>query len=292
MSLARTALASAIIVNVWASPLSQQVKHARDFFVGVAVRQELRDITTMVYVDSFFGEAPKSENFSDYLHRNMIVREANKNRDTAKDFWGTPYRLEADQHSFAIVSAGPDGVFGTNDDIRDGLSSGLDASSAKVIAQNSRPAAPAVSQLKTQVMTQAKIRSLPSKTTAYASVTYRPTVNGRFISAPMRSPRYAVATHLNPARSMASVAPQKARTARLTAYQRNYAYQKARNIAYWKAARQAAFLETERIQRLNTMRPPVPPALVKMSHFFISVLNSIKVSLNADAANLRSQKLS
>ena len=35
-----------------------------------------------------------------------------------EDTWGTRYRLELTPEGFAVVSAGPDGEFGTEDDIR------------------------------------------------------------------------------------------------------------------------------------------------------------------------------
>jgi hypothetical protein len=34
-----------------------------------------------------------------------------------RDAWGSRYRLEIEIHQFRVVSAGPDGVFGTEDDL-------------------------------------------------------------------------------------------------------------------------------------------------------------------------------
>ncbi|MBN8541341.1 MAG: type II secretion system protein GspG [Deltaproteobacteria bacterium] len=85
----------------------------------VATQQEISDITKMVYLDTIDGSHPRSEDFSDYLRKNMRTTN-NINRDTSLDQWGKAYTLTYNKRKREIVvtSAGPDQNYGNADDIR------------------------------------------------------------------------------------------------------------------------------------------------------------------------------
>lgn len=50
----------------------------------------------------------------------MLQKVGYGERDATKDFWGNPYRLENTATRIIVRSAGPDGIFGTKDDIVNG----------------------------------------------------------------------------------------------------------------------------------------------------------------------------
>lgn len=122
MSLTRLAIASALIVG--SSPksgLHQKIDGAVDKFISVAVEIEMHNIGDVVIVDHLTGDLPPPEDFSQYLRAHMIVRGPYIHRDPSLDFWGHPYKLTYSNGFPVINSAGPDGIFGTDDDLEEGF---------------------------------------------------------------------------------------------------------------------------------------------------------------------------
>ena len=86
-----------------------------------ATQVEVSSIVKVIELDSLEGGLPDAspEAFAAYL-RKSLSRKASSQRDLSQDAWGTPYRLKTGAQGFLVVSAGPDQMFGTKDDIRGG----------------------------------------------------------------------------------------------------------------------------------------------------------------------------
>jgi hypothetical protein len=100
----------------------EKIVSLADVVATVAVQQEASQIVEMIYLDTLDDTAPTPQNFSAYLRKNMVMKIGRGQRDFSKDFWGVPYRLERANGKLIVTSAGPDGIFGTADDIVVGLS--------------------------------------------------------------------------------------------------------------------------------------------------------------------------
>ena len=82
----------------------------------VTVQYEIGQIINILELDSLTGESfPDPQTFSEFLRNNM--RSKAQTRDTSKDQWGNPYRLELNGATATVRSAGPDKQFGSADDI-------------------------------------------------------------------------------------------------------------------------------------------------------------------------------
>jgi len=71
------------------------------------MRQMVRDLEDADRMDRF----PQAREFDLWMARRYPRLESRR------DSWSTPYRLQATGQSFTVISAGPDGVFGTADDL-------------------------------------------------------------------------------------------------------------------------------------------------------------------------------
>lgn len=83
----------------------------------LATAGDLRTISTML--DAHYlktGRLPREKNFSSWLAGTM--KESNL-KELELDYWGVAYiyRAGSNRKSYAIVSCGPDGVAGTDDDM-------------------------------------------------------------------------------------------------------------------------------------------------------------------------------
>ncbi len=84
----------------------------------VATAGDLRTISLMLdYEYLKKGRLPKGEKFNAWLARNF---KENELKQIMVDHWGNPmaYRISRDQKSYLILSAGPDGILDTEDDIK------------------------------------------------------------------------------------------------------------------------------------------------------------------------------
>jgi len=74
------------------------------------------EITTMsrfvIYKAIGKGIVPNEYNFSEYLRNTM-----ESSRDASLDLWESPYVLKTNGQNFTIISAGPDKILKTDDDI-------------------------------------------------------------------------------------------------------------------------------------------------------------------------------
>ena len=59
------------------------------------------------------GQLP-TQNLGDAIRKHLVIR---RQKDPTKDQWGTGYRLIPDTQGFYVVSAGPDTVWETGDDL-------------------------------------------------------------------------------------------------------------------------------------------------------------------------------
>lgn len=115
----------------------------------VALTQyELGQIAKLVYEDLERPKGPviEPDEFSKFLRNNfhsqysVLAREirGDKTHDHAIDIWGRPFRLDVDRlaHYVKISSLGPDGVYGTKDDIAADITY---ESGEKIAAKEARP---------------------------------------------------------------------------------------------------------------------------------------------------------
>ena len=89
-------------------PIMDQVKFA-------LVRSEVSSIARLISFELEAKDRPTVANFPAYVRENMYSTD--KHRDLALDLWGRPYRLYQVNGAPTVGSAGPDGNFGTRDDI-------------------------------------------------------------------------------------------------------------------------------------------------------------------------------
>lgn len=94
--------------------MSQQFGKFFQITEVVSVQSEVNSIAKFVYTDSFDDSIPAPDHFSAYIRARMHAREK---RDSAKDFWGTEYKLEVNPQKILIRSAGPDKTYQNTDDI-------------------------------------------------------------------------------------------------------------------------------------------------------------------------------
>lgn len=86
-----------------------------DIVHGMAVQQEVNQIADFIQLDLVDGDAPEPYAFADYIHSRMMTRSGD--RDTAFDFWGSPYTLVEGDRVYIVSSWGPDMEPDTDDDI-------------------------------------------------------------------------------------------------------------------------------------------------------------------------------
>ncbi len=78
-----------------------------------AVQLELAQIRTAFTTEMAFGKlATVKKDFRQFIRESMTAK-----RDPSLDFWENPYTLEEYKDHFEIVSFGPDGDSGSDDDI-------------------------------------------------------------------------------------------------------------------------------------------------------------------------------
>lgn len=101
--------------------LLTQGPHFIEITQKTITRFELSEISKMVTLDEAVGESPQPRNFRAYLRNHLRVRDASRT-DPSKDVWGTPYlmvvRQEEEGVTTHVTSAGPDQLFGTQDDLK------------------------------------------------------------------------------------------------------------------------------------------------------------------------------
>ena len=81
----------------------------------IEAKLEIRRIASVVrkyHADT--GRYPKDD-LSGAIRKYLVIR---RQKDPAKDQWGTEYRLIPGTLAFYIVSAGPDTIWDTGDDLR------------------------------------------------------------------------------------------------------------------------------------------------------------------------------
>lgn len=90
-------------------------------FRTMKTRQEIGQVTSELVQDRNNGYLPPTvEELDLYIHRRVEGSDG-------VDGWGTPYTLIREPDSVAVVSAGPDREFGTDDDISEKIRFGTPA---------------------------------------------------------------------------------------------------------------------------------------------------------------------
>jgi hypothetical protein len=78
---------------------------------------EMNGIARSLYIDAVTdADLPDRRDLRDYLRLNQVRRGADA-RDPGRDPWGNPYEIYRGDQWFELVSAGPDKVPGTSDDL-------------------------------------------------------------------------------------------------------------------------------------------------------------------------------
>ncbi len=91
-----------------------------DWAQSAVVQAEVDGMAKMVYMDYVAcGELPRSSELASFLRRNSTTVPG-ANRDPARDHWGNFIILERGGSGFSLVSAGPDGIYGNDDDVISG----------------------------------------------------------------------------------------------------------------------------------------------------------------------------
>jgi len=106
--------AGAYLVNGPLSPLVNPVRR-------VGTQTEIGDILSELVRDRNNGYLPPApDELSVYIHRRVEGADG-------VDGWGTPYTLVQEDDSVAVVSAGPDREFDTDDDVVEKIRFGIPA---------------------------------------------------------------------------------------------------------------------------------------------------------------------
>lgn len=93
--------------------LEPQLDRVRTPYFRWEAKSEARTIAEGLRQDALTGQSlPRPADFQAYLRRRTI-----NPRDVA-DRWGSPYYLQLQPDSIVVISPGPDGRPGTEDDIR------------------------------------------------------------------------------------------------------------------------------------------------------------------------------
>lgn len=88
-----------------------------NFSYAVSVQAEINDYARRIQNDSAIGEpVPAPETFGDWLRKNFHKAD-DVHRDQGVDLWGTPYVLRMTAEGARIISAGPDKIYDTADDL-------------------------------------------------------------------------------------------------------------------------------------------------------------------------------
>lgn len=94
-----------------AGPLSPAVNPYRELEAEGAISKVIR---AMVRDRNSGFIRPEDDEFTDYMVRKIEDEDG-------IDPWGTPYILQSTRDSVAVISAGPDLEYGTDDDIRESI---------------------------------------------------------------------------------------------------------------------------------------------------------------------------
>jgi len=100
--------------SVNADSVADGMTGALDRVRTVATTYELRTLQTAVQIEVIFDNMRYVKNDFRKFVRGVAHSD---NKDVAKDHWGSFYALEACDGGYRIVSAGPDRIMGTKDDL-------------------------------------------------------------------------------------------------------------------------------------------------------------------------------
>jgi general secretion pathway protein G len=84
----------------------------------IATAGDMRSISIMLdYTYLKKGRLPPADKFADWLADSF---KENDLKALQADHWGNPlvYEVSGDRHMYTLISAGPDGISGTEDDMR------------------------------------------------------------------------------------------------------------------------------------------------------------------------------
>lgn len=101
--------------------MKAQISKVTDMVRVSTTQGELASISQIIYLEWVSDEKlPPSDSIHDMIKNNMT---AAGNRDVTKDLWETPYAYAAANENgvdvaFILLSAGPDKLYGTDDDIQ------------------------------------------------------------------------------------------------------------------------------------------------------------------------------
>lgn len=87
---------------------------------AVSTQVEMLSLRSYLATNVAFGEVPDAHDFSAYL--DIHHPNSPKNEGLSRDAWGNPYELEIDPGRLMLRSLGPDGRWGTSDDLVVGTS--------------------------------------------------------------------------------------------------------------------------------------------------------------------------
>lgn len=91
-----------------------------DWAQAAVVEAEMDGMAKMVYLDYVAsGELPRSSELASFLRQNSTTVPGAE-RDPARDHWGNLIIIEKDSRGFRLVSGGPDGIHGNDDDVISG----------------------------------------------------------------------------------------------------------------------------------------------------------------------------
>ena len=94
---------------------AQIEEQVMDFVQEVEARHDLQGLARQVNMANLAGRVPAPRDFTAFAQE--ALKSHDPARDTAKDPWGNPYRLEVKRESFHLSSAGPDEDPGSEDDL-------------------------------------------------------------------------------------------------------------------------------------------------------------------------------
>ncbi|MDD2710751.1 MAG: hypothetical protein PHV34_22450 [Verrucomicrobiae bacterium] len=111
-------LAAGYLAYVNSDLMSNAADAIRGIQVDATTQIEIQNIGRAVRMFYVENNALPLNDFPGFLESAMTQEDGRKTRDRTADMWGTLYRIEPrPPHGFAILSAGPDKLWGTADDL-------------------------------------------------------------------------------------------------------------------------------------------------------------------------------
>ena len=94
---------------------AQIEREVMDFVHAAEARHDLQGLAAQLDLSKISGRLPEADEFSAFAR--TALKSFERGRDTSRDPWGNPYRLEVEAGEMKLSSSGPDQRPGSADDL-------------------------------------------------------------------------------------------------------------------------------------------------------------------------------